>query len=494
MSFLLVVGISFERRVIIYSECYHNNMEIMLPFPVLSIVKTIIDAGYTCEIVGGAVRDILLGIPTHDWDFATNGKPEEIMPLFTDSFYENNFGTVMVAQKHLKVQFDFEAPENEDDLVFDITTYRSDGLYRNFRHPDKVIWGTSIEEDLKRRDFTINAMALKAKIPSGKVSSSKITCDVIDPFGGQEDLKQKLIRTVGNPDERFSEDALRMLRAVRLAVKLEMKIEETTRVSIRNHAHLLPNISWERISEEFMRVLVAEHPDHGIILLDELGLLQNILPELLETKGVKQSGHHIYDVWEHSIRALSSCPSRDPVVRLSTLLHDIAKPATAKQTSHGTITFYSHEVIGARIAKKIAQRLRLSKKDCDRVFTLVRWHMFTYEKHVTDAYIRRFIRRIGTENIEEMMALRTGDRIGSGSKASSWRLEEMKQRIFSELHQPLKLTDMAINGNDVMKELKIKPGPVIGQVLNALFEDVLENPEHNTLEYLIAKMKRVIKK
>ncbi len=463
----------------------------MLPFPVLSIVKTLTDAGHTCEVVGGAVRDILLGISTHDWDFTTNAEPQDIMKLFTDSFYENNFGTVMVAQKHLKEQFKFDSPESEDDDIYDITTYRSDGLYRNFRHPEKVTWGTSIEEDLKRRDFTINAMALKVVTSLKEIHSGKLNCEVIDPFDGQADLKTKLIRTVGDPDERFQEDALRMMRAVRIAVQLQMEIEEMTKQSMKRHADLLSKISWERISEEFMRMLASPTPDRAIMMLDELGMLHTILPELLLAKGVKQSGHHIYDVWEHSIRALETCPSKDPVVRLATLLHDIAKPETAKTTARGTITFYSHEVVGARIAKKIAQRLRLPKKDCDRVFTLVRWHMFTYEKYVTDAYIRRFIRRVGLENIDDIMNLRVGDRVGSGSKASSWRLEELKTRIHNELHQPLKLTDMVVDGHDVMTELEVKPGPEIGRILNSLFEDVLENPENNTREYLLAKMKRL---
>lgn len=468
-------------------------MQIMLPFSVLSIIKTITEAGFSCELVGGAVRDLLLGVPTKDWDFATNATPEQILPLFQESFYENAFGTVMVAQKHLKAQFSFEAPEDEDNLVYDITTYRSDGSYRNNRHPETVTWGTTIEEDLKRRDFTINAIALRVTTPLKTINVHKLECDFIDPFGGQQDLEQKIIRTVGDPDERISEDALRMLRAVRFTVQLKMELESATAASTKKHAQLLKNISWERISEEFMKMLSSDTPDKALVTLDELGLLEYILPELLEAKGVKQSGHHIYDVWEHSIRAVSTCGSKDPVVRLATLLHDIAKPQTTRVTPTGTVTFYSHEVIGARTAKKVAQRLRLSKRDCDRIFTLVRWHMFTYEKHVTDAYIRRFIRRIGIENIDDMMALRTGDRVGSGSKASSWRLEELKERIYNELHQPLKVTDLVVNGNDVMTELAVKPGPIIGKMLNKLFEDVLEEPEHNTQEYLFKKMKSLYK-
>ncbi len=468
-------------------------MTLDLPVSVLSIIKTLQNAGFTCEIVGGAVRDLLLQKPTTDWDFTTNATPEQIQPLFAESFYENQFGTVMVAQKHLSEQFGFSYPQDEDDLIFDITTYRSDGEYRNHRKPESVEWGTTIEEDLKRRDFTINAMALRLQdIPDTFESQTQpIEVTFIDPYDGQKDVTEKLIRTVGNPNERFAEDALRMLRAVRFAVTLGFVIEKETGDAILKHSESLSHISLERISAEFLKMISSERPSSAIFLLDQFGLLPYILPELIQAKGARQSGHHIYDVYEHSLRALDACTSKDPVVRLATLLHDIAKPVTSVETQAGTVTFYNHEVVGARIAKQIAARLRLSKKDCDRVFTLVRWHMFTYENFVTDAYIRRFIRRVGVENLEDIFALRIGDRVGSGSTATSWRLEELKERVWAELHQPMKVTDMAVDGNDVMSELGVTPGPQIGNILNELFEDVLENPEHNTKEYLIEKMKQI---
>lgn len=464
-------------------------MKLELPISVLCIVARLQQAGYTAEIVGGAVRDVLLNVPTKDWDITTNAKPEEILPLFTESFYENNYGTVMVAQKHLSEQCNFPCPVGEEDLIFDITTYRSDGEYRNHRQPEDVTWGTTIEEDLQRRDFTINAMALsieKQRLESLDLSapSLRVDCTLIDPFSGQTDLHSKKIRTVGVARERLNEDALRMLRAIRFAVALEFVIDQEVGDAIAEHAASLSVISWERKSSEFLKMLASPAPSVAILFLDRFGLLENIVPELLPMKGVKQSGHHIYDVWEHSIRALEACSSPDPVVRLATLLHDVGKPLTFQQTDQGTITFYNHEVVGARVAKQVAARLRLAKHDCDRVFTLVRWHMFTYESFATDAYIRRFIRRVGLENIEDMFALRTGDRVGSGSKASSWRLEELKERIWAELHQPLKITDLAINGNDIMQTLSISPGPLIGKILNALLEDVLEDPAHNTREYL----------
>lgn len=465
-------------------------MQIQLPTSVLRIISTMYAHGYTCELVGGAVRDVLLGRETSDWDFTTNATPEQILPLFQESFYENQFGTVMVAQKHLAEQFSL-APTPEDldpNLIYDITTYRSDGEYRNHRKPETVTWGSTIEEDLKRRDFTINAIALRA-VPAdySTQNSGSIEVDVIDPFGGQQDLADKIIRTVGDPDQRFQEDALRILRAVRFTNTLQFSIETNTLAAVRAHAGDLRTISFERISSEFLAMLASDTPDIAIVLLDKLGLLEHIIPELLATKGVRQSGHHIYDVWEHSIRALAACESPDPVVRLATLLHDIAKPVTYQEIDGGAVTFYNHEVVGARMAKEIARRLHLPKEDCDRVFTLVRWHMFTYENFVTDAYIRRFLRRVGVENMEDMFALRTGDRIGSGSKATSWRLEELKDRIWAELHQPLKVTDLAINGHDLIQTLGLTPGPIIGKILAALLEEVLDDPAKNTKEILIEK-------
>lgn len=473
-------------------------MDFQLPTSVAVIISTIQSKGFSCEIVGGAVRDTLIGRETTDWDFTTNATPEEILPLFHESFYENQFGTVMVAQKHLTEQFSLTPlPLSLDpNLIYDITTYRSDGEYRNHRKPESVVWGKSIAEDLQRRDFTINAIALRAKDFTLDISlpTTRVEVEVIDPFNGQQDLVNKIIRTVGDPKERFEEDALRMLRAIRFANALSFTIENNTLQALKNHVDDLRHVSFERISTEFMSMLSSDTPDIAIVLLDKFGLLQYIIPELLATKGVRQSGHHIYDVWEHSVRALAACESKDPVVRLATLLHDIAKPVTYQEVGGGAVTFYNHEVVGARMAKEIAKRLKLPKEDCDRIFTLVRWHMFTYETFVTDAYIRRFLRRVGTENMEDMFDLRVGDRVGSGSKATSWRLEELKERIWAELHQPLKVTDLAIDGHDLMTELNLTPGPVIGKLLNDLLEEVLEHPENNTKELLLDKAKALFVK
>lgn len=443
------------------------------------IVETLEKAGYEAWIVGGAVRDLLLTRSTKDWDITTNAKPDEVIPLFTESFYDNNFGTVMVAGKHLKSQFNLADDVASDDSIFDITTYRTDGVYSDKRRPDTVTWGKSVEEDLARRDFTINALAM------GKDGR------ILDPYLGQEDLKKGLIRAVGKPRERFEEDALRMLRAVRLGAELGFVVEAETLAAIKEKAENIKEISWERIGAEVMKILASPNPADGVLLLHNVGILKTVMPELLLSKDIRQGGHHIYDVFTHAVEALRACPSPDPVVRLATLLHDVDKPVVAKAGGERGVTFYGHEVSGARTAKKIAERLRLSKRDQDRVFTLVRWHMFVYESKMTDASIRRFIRRVGKENIHDMMALRIGDRIGGGSKATSWRLTELQKRIGEQFYEPLSLKDLKINGADVMKILSISPSKKVGEILNTLFEEIIEDSSKNDKEYLEKRIKQL---
>jgi tRNA nucleotidyltransferase (CCA-adding enzyme) len=450
-------------------------MKLELPAPVKKILATMKSARYEIYIVGGAVRDLLVGKTRTDWDFTTNAAPEQIQAVFPDSFYDNKYGTVGVAGKHLG---DKEHPE----AIYEITTYRSEGVYSDHRRPDVVAWGTSINDDLKRRDFTINAMALDGE-------------KIVDPFHGQSDLESKTIRAVGDAGTRFEEDALRMMRAIRFSAQLGFTIEPVTLAAIKKHATLIKHISQERIRDEFLKILIADHPETGLEHLRETGLLEHIVPELLPAKGVAQAHHHIYDVWTHTLYAVRDCPSRDPIVRLAVLLHDIAKPQTARPgTGKDTaaVTFYNHEVAGARVAKAVAQRFKLSKKDTDRIFTLVRWHMFVYTPNVTDAYIRRLIRRVGKENINDMIAVRIADRLGSGSKRTSWRFEELQARIKEQLKTPFTMRDMAIDGNDLMREFTLKPSKKLGEILHALFADVLEHPEHNTKDVLLEKAKSLL--
>ena len=314
--------------------------------------------------------------------------------------------------------------------------------------------------------------------------------ELIDPFDGLKDLEQHLVKTVNEPTERFQEDALRMLRAVRFAVQLNLQINDQTFEAIATHAKLITKISWERISDEFLKIIATDYPAEGISLLDEAGLLEFILPEILECKGVEQGGHHNTDVWTHSLDALKECPSPDPIVRLGTLLHDIAKPQTF-EIRDDKITFYNHEIIGSRMADKIAKRLKFSKNQRQRLFTLVRHHMFYYQPRNKDASIRRFMRKVGLESIDDILDLREADRLGSGARKTSWRLEEMKQRMIDQLNQPMEVTDLAISGHDLMKEFDLKPGAWIGETLNKLLEQVLENPELNTKEKLIELAKKI---
>ncbi len=490
-------------------------------------------------------------VSANDYDFTTNAKPEEIQKIFPENFYENIFGTVGIAQSHLHEQMkrtvkpqqssneknketqdlhedklidlttatkihdslketyskkasdtnDSDASKKTHKEIYEITTYRCDGTYTDHRRPESVTWGKTLEEDLSRRDFTINALAIsisQSVLENIDYSSAPnmVTIEpsdytIIDKHEGITDLEAGIIATVGNPDKRFQEDALRMLRAVRFSVQLNMQIDSDTFESIITNAQLLQHISFERISDEFIKMLSSEFPKEAILILDETGLLQYIIPELLDGKGVMQGGHHTTDVWTHNIDALGECPSKDPIVRLATLIHDIAKPHTYKELN-GKPTFYNHEIIGSRIAKKIAKRLKLSKSEVDRIFILVRYHMFYYQPENTNASIRRFMKKVGLENIDDILDLRESDRLGSGARKTSWRLEEMKQRMVEQLHQPFSLTDMNINGNDLMTDLKLQPGPQLGKILNELFELVLENPELNTKETLLKEARKKI--
>ena len=454
-------------------------MKFKLDEGAVQIVNELEKAGYQAWIVGGAVRDLLLGLPSSDWDVTTNATPDQIVPLFSESFYDNEYGTVKVAGKHIREQFKLGEDAINDDSLYDITTYRSESGYSDKRRPDKVEWGKTIEEDLKRRDFTINAIAINLR------------SEIVDPYNGQEDIKLKLIKAVGEPKERFEEDALRIMRAIRIGAQLGFAIEEKTLSALKDKVVNLKEISLERIGAEVMKLLATVHAADGIQLMTNTGIMEIVIPELLGAKAIKQGGHHIYDVYTHLVEALRACPSSDPVVRLATLLHDIDKPVVAKQGGERGVTFYNHEVSGARTAKRIAERLKLSKKDQDRVFTLVRWHMFVYESKMTDASIRRFIRRVGKENIHDMMALRIGDRVGGGSKATSWRLTELQKRIGEQFYEPLSLKDMNINGADVMQILGIEPCRKVGEILNTLFEEIIEDSAKNTKEYLEGRVKEL---
>lgn len=444
---------------------------ITLPTEAKQIIDTLKNAGFEAYAVGGSVRDMALGRPTKGWDFTTNATPEQILALFPDSFYDNQFGTVGVKIK-----------EKEDVVdIYEVTTYRSEGGYSDRRHPDKVTWGKTIEEDLARRDFTINAIAYDGKT-------------LVDPYDGQGDIEKKIVKAVGNPARRFAEDALRMMRAVRIATELRFMIEAATLEAIKANVRLLLAISSERIRDELLRLLAAEHASDGVLILKGSGIMKLILPELEGAFTVAQKSplrHHIYDVGTHSVMALKHCPSPDPVVRLATLLHDIGKPQTHHKDESGLITFYNHEMKGAKLVRNIVQRLRLSKKQAELVTTLVRWHQFSVDERQTDAAIRRFIRRVGRDNLDAMLALRIGDRLGGGAQETSWRLELYKKRLVEVQKLPFTVHDLAVDGYDVMRELGVKPGPIIGKILDQLFAQVEEGKLANEREELLARLRNL---
>lgn len=444
-------------------------MQFEFPPFVKHIFHTFERGGYQTYVVGGVVRDLLLGKIVGDWDFATDATPEEILKLFPDGFYNNQFGTVGVVSE-------------SSDKPYEITTFRTEHGYTDKRRPDKVLWGKSLEEDLARRDFTVNAMALAA--------DKKL----VDLFGGQKDLEEKIIRAVGDPIQRFKEDALRMMRAVRIATQLRFTIEEKTFEAIKISSPDIAHVSWERIRDELLKIISSPGVDEGIMMLGSSGLLDYILPELAASQGVEQKSpgrHHTYDVFTHSLMALKYCPSSDPIVRLATLIHDIGKVLTRKVTAKGVVTFYNHEVVGAHMAKGISDRLRLSREQRDRVWLLVRWHQFTVDDRQTDSAIRRFIKNVGHENLQDMLDLRVGDRLGGGAQETSWRLEKFKERLEEVQHQPFSVRDLVVDGKDVMEILKIPSGPKVGEVLNKLFTEVEEDQTKNNKDYLLARIKEL---
>lgn len=444
-----------------------------LPLDVQELIEKFQARGFEAYAVGGAVRDMIMNRQTKDWDLTTNAKPEEILALFPDSFYDNQFGTVGVKVRN--------TPDGDVTQVIEVTTYRSEIGYSDSRHPDTVVWGKTLQEDLSRRDLTINAIAFDGK-------------NFIDPYNGREDITNKKISTVGNPIERFGEDALRIMRAIRIATELAFMIDPVVIDAICKLVPKLQQISMERIRDELFKILSSNNAADGILLLKNTGILAMILPEVVDSFGVDQKSpgrHHIYDVGTHLVESLRHCTSGDPTVRLATLLHDIGKPKTVRHYDNGLITFFNHEVVGARMAKDIGYRLKLSKKQIDLLFTLVRWHQFTVDERQTDSAIRRFIRHTGIENLDAMLALRIGDRLGGGARETSWRLELFKKRLEEVQQQPFTPADLLISGFDIMAECEVKPGPIVGIALNALFSEVEQGLLENDHEKLMIRLREL---
>lgn len=478
-----------------------------LPKEVEEILNKFIQSGFKVYIVGGAVRDFLMekgGLPAgrqvSDWDFTTDATPEDILKLFPEGFYDNKFGTVGISARHLPG----EQKRHLEDGDFEVTTMRKEGIYKDHRHPVQVSWTDKIEEDLARRDFTVNAMALglasSVKGEGESKNKSYFTLNalpftLIDPFNGQADLVNNLIRAVGEPDKRFQEDALRLIRAIRFASQFNFDIEKNTFEAIKKNADLIKEIAFERIRDELFKILASANPYIGMIKLREAGILQIILPELEACFGIVQEGpkhDRIYDIGDHCFRTMRETPSLDPVIKFAALLHDVGKAQTFAKDAAGNVTFYNHDIVGAETVRQIARRFNISKKQTDVLYRLVRWHMFSTDERQTDSAIRRFIRNVGLENLEDMYALRIGDRLGGDTrKPVSWRMEEFQKRVKKVLEKPFSLSDLKVNGNDVMKTLNIPPGRKVGEILETIFQEVLEDSSKNRRDYLLKRIKEL---
>src|SRR3989344_832068 len=392
----------------------NSNLWDKVPKEVSHVTETLEKAGFEAYLVGGCVRDLVMGLEPKDWDVTTNAKPEQIIGLFEKTVYENEFGTVAVINEEVSpADAKALAGRHETLKVIEVTPYRLEAKYSDFRHPDSVKFSDKIEDDLKRRDFTVNALALGGKGPAAaKALAGK---HVLDLFGGLKDIKDKTLRTVGKPDDRFNEDALRMLRAVRLSLQLDFSIAEESAASIIKNANLIEKISEERIREELIKIILSSRPAVGVALLQKFGLLKYIIPELEEGIGCEQAGEQIYPVWDHLLLALQHAADKEwPLeVRLAALFHDIGKPRTRRSALQGRTleiekgstfsrqkkyTFYGHEVVGARMTKKILERLKFSRNDTELVEKLVRNHMFFSDpEKITLSAVRRIIKNVGPE-------------------------------------------------------------------------------------------------
>ncbi|MEK7621650.1 MAG: CCA tRNA nucleotidyltransferase [Patescibacteria group bacterium] len=452
--------------------------KLVIPEAISHVTDNLTQAGFASYLVGGCIRDLLMGKVPKDWDVATNATPEQITKVFPKTFYENDFGTVTVVN------------ENETELSLrniEVTPFRQEAKYSDKRHPDKVTFGHTIEEDLARRDFTINALAYE--LAKGQI---------IDLYGGQADVKDKVVRAVGQASDRFDEDPLRIMRGVRLATELGFMINHETLEAMQNKANLLSFIAIERIRDEFSRIVMSDNLMSGLVILYKIDALKQFLPELEEGVHMKQNGDHIYDVWEHTLRVAQHAADRNwPFhVRLGALFHDIGKPRTREwNKDKNDWTFYGHDVVGAKMTRKIMGRLKFPRELSEIVERLVRYHMFFSDiDKITLSAVRRIIRNVSRENIWDLMHVRNCDRIGMGRpKESPYRLRKYESMIEEALRAPTSVGMLKIKGQDVLRETSLPPGPKIGYILHALLEEVLEKPELNEEGYLKNRAKEMAK-
>ena len=435
-----------------------------------SIVGNFTSRGFECYLVGGSVRDLILDHEIYDYDFATNAHPHEIMKMFRRVIPTGiKHGTVSVLL---------------NNRIFEITTYRADGKYIDGRRPETVHFSQSLEEDVCRRDFTINGLAYDVEKE-----------EVLDYVDGLSDIRKGIIRTIGDPMERFSEDGLRTYRACRFASRLNFVIEDSTFDAISKTLEIAKLVSVERVRDEFNKLLETANPSVGIEYMRKAGLLDLFLPELSQCYGVQQNRFHIFDVYYHSIYSCDAAPGDNMVIRLAALLHDIGKVPSRREVEDGEATFYNHEVIGARMVRRIMKRMKYSNEETARVNNLILNHMFHYTEDWSDGAVRRFMRKVGLENISDLIELRLADRKGNGSReglpAPILRLQERIEKAIEE-ENAITVRDLKINGHILMERFSLKPGPVIGRVLNELLEHVLDDPAINEPDTLLTMAEGIL--
>lgn len=451
-------------------------MEFRVPKEVRNVSEKLREAGFQAYLVGGCVRDLLIDRRPKDWDITTNANPEQIQEVFPETFYTNDFGTVGIVNE----------TEDETLRIIEVTPYRTEGAYTDKRRPDVVSFGQSLEEDLARRDFTINAIAY---------DESK--GQIIDPYQGQKDISLKVLKTVRDPDERFEEDALRLMRAVRLMAELNFALDSNTAAAIQRKSANLKHVSRERIRDELVRILNSDQPMMAIALAQQLGLLEYISPDLTRGVGIEQNQAHSFDVFGHLVRALQHAADKEWGfdIRIAALFHDVSKPETRRWSEEKKDwTFHGHEVVGARVTKRILEDLRFPRETIEKVTKLVRWHMFFSDPdQITLSAVRRMIRNVGEEHIWDLLNLRICDRIGTGRpKEQPFRFRRYKAMVEEALRDPISVGMLKIDGNTLMERFHTKPGPRIGWTLNALLEEILEDPSNNTEEYLYKRSEALL--
>lgn len=447
-------------------ELLEQRFAAIAPSALLEVLTTLRVAGFKAYIVGGCVRDMLIGRPVTDWDVSTDATPSEVQLRFAKTVptgIEHGTVTVLV-----------------NGIAFEVTTFRQDSEYPDARHPERVFFSREVEVNLSRRDFTVNAIAYEP-----------VSHEIVSPHDGLNDIAGRMIRTVGEPLDRFREDGLRPLRAIRFACQLDFEIEKETYEAIRQALDRVALVSMERVRDEIMKVLECNRPSRGFELMRETELLGLILPELEQSRGVTQNEFHAHDVFWHSLYTCDAAPREKPLVRLAGLLHDIGKPSTWEERE-GRVTFYNHQHVGAKMAADIMSRFKFSNAEKDYVVKLVDNHMFDYKSEWTNGALRRFIKRVGVDAIADIFDLRIADFLGNGLKQGfPHYLEEMRGRIEELLKKDSALTvnDLAVDGNDVMRELGTGPDKTVGVVLKELLELVLDHPELNTRDELLSRLR-----